>query len=122
MTRSPRTQRDDRGVVAIELVIVLPILLMLILGTVFVGNFLAEKSAATGFAHAGARAASLGQDLGDVRVDDNTVLTFDEGPCPTASGFVTVRATKPVSLRSLGFGLPNFSEHHEPTATFPCGP
>ena len=108
MTRSLHTLRDDRGVVAIELVIVLPILLTLILGTAFVGNFLAETSAATGFAHAGARAASLGLDLADVRVDDDTVLSFVEGPCSPGVRYVTVRATKPVSLQSIGFGLPDF--------------
>ena len=61
MNRSLRSQRDDRGVVALELVIVLPILLMLIIGTVVLGNFLNLKTQTSGLARDGARDAALRQ-------------------------------------------------------------
>src|SRR6056297_2374472 len=94
-----RTERDDRGVVAIELVIVLPILLTLIIGTVVLGNLLSIKTQTTGIARDGARAAALGKPL-----PADTVIVG--APCATPGDptqFVTVEATRTVNLRSIPF-------------------
>ena len=61
MNPSLRSQRDDRGVVALEVVLVMPILLMLIIGTVVLGNFLNLKTQTSGLARDGARDAALRQ-------------------------------------------------------------
>ncbi len=96
--RTPR--RDDRGVVAIELVLVLPFLLMLIMGFLVLGNFLSVKGQASNLARDGARRAALfpGTDLGDAR------LSIVGAACPTVrdpSRSVTVRATLPVELNAI---------------------
>ena len=51
--------RDDRGVVAIEFVLILPFLLMLLMGILVLGNFLSVKGQASNFARDGARQAAL---------------------------------------------------------------
>jgi Flp pilus assembly protein TadG len=97
--RSP--QRDDRGVVAIELVLVLPFLLMIIMGFLVLGNFLSVKGQASNLARDGARKAALfpGTPLGDAR------LSFVGAQCPASprdpTKSVTVRATLPVELNSI---------------------
>jgi Flp pilus assembly protein TadG len=97
MKRSPHSQDDDRGVVALELVLALPILLGLILGSVVLGNFLSIKTQTVGLARDGARAAALSQPL----PADTTIVG---APCATPTNpeeFVEVAATKTVSLRSI---------------------
>jgi hypothetical protein len=97
MRRYLRSRRDDRGVVALELVIAVPALLMLIIGAVVMGNFLSIKTQTTGLARDGARAAALHQPLPS---GTSVVGT----PCPTPNDptkFVTVQATKNVTLRSI---------------------
>jgi hypothetical protein len=116
MKRSLDTRKDDHGVVAIELVIVLPILLMLIIGTVVLGSFLSVKTQTSGLARDGARAAALRQPL----PADTVVLG---APCanpadPTA--FVTVQATKAVPLRNIPL-LPILPATITETVTMRCG-
>jgi hypothetical protein len=99
MIRSAHSRRDDRGVVALEVVLVMPVLLILIIGTVMVGNYWNLKTQASGLARDGARdAALLAEDL-----PDGTVIV--EGGCDASSNpledTVTVLATKTVTLRSL---------------------
>jgi hypothetical protein len=97
MHHSLRSNRDDRGVVALELVLALPVLLMLVFGTVVLGNFLNLKSQTTGLARDGARAASLHLAL----PADTSVVG---SACPTPNDpteYVTVQATKDVSLRNI---------------------
>jgi Flp pilus assembly protein TadG len=119
MTQSLRSQNDDRGAVALEFIIVLPLLLTLIIGTVVLGVFLSEKSQTVGFAHEGARAASLGRPL---PVDEDTVVEIVGDACPNLSKTVTVRATRPVSLRNIPFIPVLLKESHDETARFPCAP
>ncbi len=47
MRRHRTPHRDDRGVVAIEFVLILPFLLMLIMGILVLGNFLSVKAQAS---------------------------------------------------------------------------
>jgi Flp pilus assembly protein TadG len=91
------SRRDDRGVVALELVLAMPVLLMLIIGTVVLGNFFNLKTQTTGLARDGARAASLGLTL-----PAETSVVGAGCPSPAdATKFVTVQATKNVNLRSF---------------------
>jgi Flp pilus assembly protein TadG len=101
MHRHRTPHRDDRGVVAIELVLILPFLLMLIMGFLVLGNYLAVKGQASNLARDGARQAALfpGTPLGDAR------LSLDSEPCPTSprdpAKSVTVKATLDVDLNSI---------------------
>ena len=91
------SRRDDRGVVALEVVLAMPILLMLIIGTVVLGNFFSIKTQTTGLARDGARAASL-----NLALPDETSIVGAGCPTPADSNkFVTVQATKNVNLRSF---------------------
>ena len=101
MRRHRTPHRDDRGVVAIEFVLILPFLLMLIMGFLVLGNYLGVKGQASNLARDGARQAAIfpGTPLGDPR------LSFVGPQCPTSprdpSRSVTVRATLPVELNSI---------------------
>lgn len=113
MKQSLRSRREDRGVVALELVIVLPILLTLIIGTVVLGNFLSVKSQTIGMAHDGARAAALERTL-----PTDTVIV---GPsCPNTNGYVTVRATQPVALGNIPFVGDVLDDTYSAEATMRC--
>lgn len=75
----------------------MPLLLMLIVGTVVLGNFLSVKTQTVGLARDGARAAALQQTL-----PAETSVVGAACPSPTdTTKFVTVQATKDVSLRSI---------------------
>ena len=118
MYRSTRTERDDdRGVVTLELVLAIPVLLMLIIGTVVMGNFLSVKTQTVGLARDGARSAALSKSL-------PTDTAIVGAPCPSPSDptkFVTVQATKTVQLRGIPF-LPTFiPDTISETVTMRCG-
>ena len=117
MNRTTHTKRDDSGVVAIEFIVVVPFLLMLIVGIVVLGNALAIKTQTTGLARDGARAASLGLPL-----PADAVIVG--GACPTpadATQFVTVQATKPVTVRSIPFLPAVLPANLTETVTMRCG-
>lgn len=117
MNRSTRTRRDDKGVAALELVLALPVLLTLIVGVVVLGTFLGVKTQTVGLARDGARAAALRQTL---PADTAVVST----PCsdPTdPTQFVTVEATKPVSVRGIPFFPSLLPETIAETVTMRCG-
>ncbi|MEY2523062.1 MAG: TadE-like protein [Ilumatobacteraceae bacterium] len=100
MRRLHTPHRDDRGVVAIEFVFILPFLLMLLMGILVLGNYLSVKGQASNLARNGARTAALfpGTALGDSR------LSIVGSPCPTirdSTKSVTVRATLNVGLKSI---------------------
>ena len=98
MKYSSHSQDDDRGVVALELVLAIPALLMLIIGSVVLGNFLSIKTQTVGLARDGARAAALSQPL----PAQTKIVVGTACPSPTdPTKFVTVEAVKTVSLRSI---------------------
>jgi Flp pilus assembly protein TadG len=123
MRRSLRSHHDDRGVVALELVLALPFLLMLIIGTVVLGNFLRLKSQAAGFARDGARAAALRLALPANTATTSYAISGAACPTPTDSTkFVTVQVTQTVSLRSIPPLLPNvLPATITETVTMRCG-
>jgi Flp pilus assembly protein TadG len=109
--------RDDRGVVALEVVLAIPVLLMLIIGVVVLGNFLSVKTQTVGLARDGARAASLRQAM-----PADTVVVSSPCPSPTdATKFVTVEATKAVSLRDIPFLPTVLPGSITETVTMRCG-
>ena len=118
MNRSLRTHRDDRGVVALEFVLALPFVLMLIIGSVVLGNFLRVKTQTTGLARDGARAAALRQAL-----PAGTSVVGAACPNPTdPTRFVTVQATTELSLRSIPPLLPDvLPATVTETVTMRCG-
>lgn len=117
MSRSLRTQRDDKGVVALEMVLAVPVLIMLIIGVVVLGNALSVKTQTVGLARDGARAAALGQTL-------PAGTSIIGAACPTPAdptNSVTVAATKPLTLRSIPFLPAVLPETFEETVTMRCG-
>lgn len=117
MTRSLQSQHNDRGVVALEVVLVMPILLMLIIGTVVLGNFLNLKTQTTGLARDGARAASISRPL----PTDTVVVGASCANPSDPTKFVTVRATKNVSLRDIPFLPTLLPDTITQTVTMRCG-
>src|SRR4051794_38283416 len=99
MKRTPRTRHDDRGGVALEFVLILPVLIMLIFGTLIVGNYMLINAQASNTARAGARAAAL-------RLGLPTGATVVGAPCPTPTDptqWVTVQATQANNLQGVPF-------------------
>ncbi|HSB87718.1 MAG TPA: TadE family protein [Ilumatobacteraceae bacterium] len=118
MNRSLRSNRDDRGVVALEFVLALPFLLMLVIGAVVLGNFLRVKTQTTGLARDGARAAAL-----RLALPTGTSVVGAACPSPTdPTKFVTVQASTALSLRSIPPLLPNILPANiTETVTMRCG-
>ena len=117
MKLSRTSRHDDRGVVALEMVLALPVLLTLIVGVVVMGNALSVKTQTVGVARDGARAASLRQPL-----PPDTVIVGSACPVPTDSTqFVTVQATKPLALRAIPFIPTLLPENFNETVTMRCG-
>lgn len=117
MSRSLRTHRDDQGVVALELVLAIPVLIMLIVGVVVLGNALSVKTQTVGLARDGARAAALGQPL-----PAGTSIVGAACPDPAdPNSSVTVAATKTLSLRSIPFLPAVLPETIQETVTMRCG-
>jgi hypothetical protein len=119
-------QRDDRGVVAIELVLILPFLLMIIMGFVVLGNYLGVKGQASNLARDGARIAALFPgDPVDTDPDDDAVVSVVPGTeCPSSprdpSRSVTVQAVMPVNLTKIPF-IPELDDSLTQKVTMRCG-
>lgn len=110
-------RRDDRGAVAIEMVLVVPVLVTLLVGAVVLGNALSVKTQTTGLARDGARAAALGRPL-------PAGTSIVGGGCPTPidnTMFVTVQATKPLAVRDIPFVPTVLPSTLTETVTMRCG-
>jgi Flp pilus assembly protein TadG len=122
MRRSIRTHRDDKGVVALEMVLAVPVLIGLIFFVVVLGNALSVKTQTMGFARDGAREAALGKPL---PVVDGVVFAFASPPCPNPGDsdvFVKVQATMSLDLQTIPF-LPVklLPDELTETVTMRCG-
>lgn len=118
MERSPHNGRgDDRGAVALEFVLALPFILMLIMSVVVLGSFLSVKTQTVGEARDAARAAALRAPL----PAGSSIVGAPCPPPPNTDLFVTVAATKPVSLRSIPFTPISLPGEITETATMRCG-
>lgn len=99
------------------MVLVVPILVMLIIGVVVLGNALSVKTQTVGLARDGARAAALGQAL-------PAGTSIIGAACPTPAdptSSVTVEASNTLSLRSIPFLPAVLPETIEETVTMRCG-
>jgi Flp pilus assembly protein TadG len=128
MSRSLRSQRDDRGVVAIELVLVLPIIIGLLVTSIAFAGLFQTKSRVVGAARDGARASALGLSP-DPNFDDGITVVRVGPACPERSNpayqsltppKVTARAstTYDVTIPFVG-EWKNIDVTEE--ATMPCG-
>lgn len=116
--------RDDRGVVAIELVLILPFLLMLLVGAVVLGNFLSVKGQASNWAREGARQAALFPGQAFEGIPDDVTLSIESSPCPIprdSDRQVTVRATMVVELQSIPLIDEVLPSTHSQEVTMRCG-
>src|SRR5262245_15603510 len=59
MTKSNRKARNDRGAVAVEFAIILPVLLMIVVGTIEFGRVYSQVQVYNGAAREGARCAAV---------------------------------------------------------------
>jgi Flp pilus assembly protein TadG len=121
--RTRNKECDDRGVVALEMVLVLPILITLIFGVVVLGNYLGVRTQTMGFARDGAREAALGKPL---PVKDGVVFTMLTAACPDPPEpelnlDVTVQATKAINVRSIPFVPTLLPAEWQETVTMRCG-
>lgn len=110
-------RRDDRGAVAVEMVLVLPVLVTFVFGAVVLGNALSVKTQTSGLARDGARAAALNQPL-------PAGTSVVGGACATPidnTQFVTVQATKPLALRQIPFVPDVLPTELTETVTMRCG-
>jgi hypothetical protein len=106
--RRPRTSsRDDQGVVAIELVLILPFLLMLVVGVLVLGNFMSVKGRASNFARDGARQAALfpASTISLPNLPAGATVSIIGPACPASprdpTRSVTVQVTLLVALDSI---------------------
>ncbi len=119
MNPSTSSDHQDRGAVAIDLVMALPALLMLIIGSVVLGNFLSVKTQTINLAREGARAAALSKAL-----PDPALTAIVGSPCASPSDpndDVTVEATMVVELRNIPFLPTVLPDTITETVTMRCG-
>jgi Flp pilus assembly protein TadG len=96
--RSVRRARTDRGTMALEMVILAPILLILFMFLLACGRYFQTSSLLENAARDGARSASQARSLTDAqaRVDAAVTRTMDQGVASckaTASGIITTAFT-----------------------------
>ena len=99
-TFHPTPRRDDRGIVAVEFVLVFPFLVLMLFAIVAFGNYLSKTTQATGAARDGARIAALGQSAPGTVNGITVTYSYAGGVCrqPTDAAFAyssshTVTAT-----------------------------
>jgi hypothetical protein len=109
MRRSPHT-RNDRGVVAIEFVIVFPFLLLILFVVVVMGGYMSAKTRTVGAARDAARAYALSRP-GDYTPPPGITITLTSAVCPPrsdplfATRDVTVTAASTFTAVSI-IGMP----------------
>jgi hypothetical protein len=128
-----RARHGDRGAVAVEFALVLPVLVLILFGIVDFGRMLNAKITLTEAAREGARATALiDRDAGEARVEDATAdmedpsaLKADIDPCPaspSAEDDATVSLTYPFHfLTPLSFlGGSDGTLNLTATSVMPC--
>jgi hypothetical protein len=113
--------RNERGLVAIEFVLVFPFLMLILFALVVMGGYFSAKTRTVGAARDGARAAALSQPL---PAPAGITVTRTSAACPPRSDpafnsqNVTVRAQSTFTQTSIiGMGTQTITE----TATMRCG-
>jgi Flp pilus assembly protein TadG len=105
MNRSTRSPHDDQGVVALELVLVMPIIIALLVCSITVAGLFQTKSRVVGAARDGARALALQAGVGSPNADPNSsdgITVVLSGPaCPALTSTAYQSSTPPqVSARA----------------------
>jgi Flp pilus assembly protein TadG len=138
LTRTSDTGRLDRGSVAVEFALLLPILLLIVVGTIEFGRVYSQVQVYNGAAREGARCAAVMATVFDstcdtvsdvqARIDDAsdpypdppTAVITPSGGCTdsTVGGDVTVKWEQPLSLSIPFWGDIDFTSTIE--ATFRC--
>lgn len=131
MNRSMRTHRDDsddRGVVALELVLILPIIIGLLVCSITFAGLFQTKSRVVGAARDGARSLALRLSA-DPNLTDGITVILASAACPplTDAAYqssnpprVTARASTAYTVSVPFVGQwSNIDVHEE--ATMPCG-
>jgi Flp pilus assembly protein TadG len=111
--------RDNKGVVAVELVIVFPILLTLITAIISVGGYLGRKTDVTGQAYNAARSLAL---TGSVGTLSGTTVTSST-PCPASGPGTAVVTLVPTSGSTYAikvFGISTVTKSMSATGRYPC--
>ena len=137
MTKSNRKSRNDRGAVAVEFALILPVLLLIVVGTIEFGRVYSQVQVYNGAAREGARCAAVMatafadcNTLGEVQTRINDAS--DPYPNPPAATFspstgctnttighdVTVSWAQPLTLSIPFWGDIDFTSTIE--ATFRC--
>ena len=123
MRLSPHT-RDDRGVVAIEFVIVLPFLLLILFAIVVMGGYMSTKTRLTGAVRDAARAGALSLPY----TEPAGVDIFQTGTCPPRSDPAFNTATIKVRGETtftptaiIGMGAMTIKEPATGDVTVRCG-
>jgi Flp pilus assembly protein TadG len=133
MTRSPRSHRDDRGVVALELVLAMPFIVALLVCSITVAGLFQTKSRVVGAARDGARSlalqAGVATPIADRNSGDGITVVLVPPACPALTSTAYQSSTPPqviakasklytVSVPFVGtWSNVNVTE----TATMPCG-
>jgi Flp pilus assembly protein TadG len=97
--RRPRRARGQRGAVAVEFALIMPILLLLVFGIIEFGYMLNRDMIVGNASRDGARAASLGDSYADIRAGIVAELAASGVPTTVADGTtITIDCTKPDGL------------------------
>jgi len=132
ISRCRLSKRNDQGVVAIELVLVMPLIIVLIVCIIALAGLFSTKSRVVGAARDGARALSLRPGVvspnADPNATDGITVTLEGPACPALSDpayqtdtppSVTAEATTTYTV-SIPFVLTTDVEVTE-RAIMPCG-
>lgn len=113
MRRSFSLLPDERGAVAVEFALLLPLLIMLVMGVIEFGRGYNATIELTGAVREGARALALGQSSSDA---ENAIVAASPGlsPAPSVSGVASCpngadRATITATY-SLAYNIPLVSQ------------
>jgi hypothetical protein len=113
-----RSHRNDRGVVAVEAVFVIPALVALIFAIIAYAQVSTLNSQTTSAARDGARALSIGSTLTTVTIPDPSItIKQTAGGCPGPWVEVTATAIYKFSIVPL---IPLPDAHLIQTARMPC--
>jgi Flp pilus assembly protein TadG len=114
--RERRRAEEERGAVAVELVVILPILVVIVFGTIEFGRVLNTQIALTGAAREGARVMAIHNDPSQAQTAVLQAASMSPAPTVTVTPTsctrgdnVTVRAQRQVPINVPFFGNPTFA-------------
>jgi Flp pilus assembly protein TadG len=115
-----QARKDERGVVAVELVVVFPILLMLFTAILSVGGYLVSRTDVTGQAYNAARNLAL---TGSVGAISSNVKVESQTPCPASGPGTAIVQVAPMGGDNYSIkvaGIPTVTKSLVITGKYPC--